>query len=323
MRAGPGDYYDVAFSAMGCRCRIVFHATSRSRADVFRDASLGWVERFERDCSRFVPDSFVGLVNSGAGEQAVKIDGEVEGLLKLCEWYRWLTDGVFDPSMLPVNLLWDHRAEPTEAPSAASVEKARALMGWDRIVREDGKVFLPEQGMGIDLGGIGKEYAVDRVIDMSEDSGIQNILVDFGQDIRVRGQPPQGGEWRIGLEHFSQPGKCWTGIGLAEGSVASSGDYVRHAVIDGVRYGHILDPRTGYPVSNGVRQVHVIAPTCTQAGILSTAAFILGRKEGLDLLRRCHPSEGCIVCEDERVETAGFGKYVLEPGRERRDDTSA
>ena len=134
--------------------------------------------------------------------------------------------------------------------------------------------------MGIDLGGIGKEYAVDRVLNMARERGMDNVLVDIGQDVRVSGRASGKDAWYIGLEEPDQPGNCWTCVRIVDRAVATSGDYFRSFVRDGRRYGHILDPRNGEPVCNGCQAVTVIAPTCVIAGILSTAAFISGRPKG-------------------------------------------
>jgi thiamine biosynthesis lipoprotein len=144
------------------------------------------------------------------------------------------------------------------------------------------------------------------------DRGITNLLVDFGQDVRVHGQPPERGCWHIGLEDPLQPGKCWTGVAVNNHAVATSGDYLRHYVVNGRRYGHILDVRDGYPVNNGCLSVSIIAPHCTMAGILSTSAFVLGAKEGLDLITVCPGVEGAITTETNRVHTRNFYAYATK-----------
>ncbi len=127
--------------------------------------------------------------------------------------------------------------------------------------------------------------------------------------MRVHGEPPERGAWHIGLEDPKQPGHCWTGVAVTNHAVATSGDYVRNFTLQGRRYGHIIDPRTGYPVDNGMLSVSVIAPNCTFAGIFSTAAFILGPKEGLELISLCPGTEGCVTTETTQQQTRGFHAY--------------
>lgn len=296
---------------MGTRCRAIYRSRSQAAAGAFRRSLIAWVSEFEAKYSRFIEDSVVSRINRSAGESWVEVDEESDRLFALCDWYHWLTGGVFDPSMLPIIQLWDYHESPGRVPSRLEVDSALELTGWTKFLHKKGRAFLPGPGMGLDLGGIGKEYAVDRAVELAEDAGIQDILVNFGNDVRVTGTPPEGGAWRIGLEHHSEPGKCWCGVAMGEGAVASSGDYVRNAVIEGRKYGHILDPRTGRPSESGVRQVSVIAPTCTEAGILSTAALVMGVDDGTEFLRQCQQAEGTVLSETERCETSGFRSYVI------------
>jgi thiamine biosynthesis lipoprotein len=136
------------------------------------------------------------------------------------------------------------------------------------------------------------------------------VMIDIGQDIRVCGHPPGKDAWYIGLEEPDRPGECWTAVRLTDHAVATSGDYFRSFTHEGRRYGHILDPRTGVPVSNGCQSVSVIAPNCVKAGILSTAAFILGADEGLELIRGQAGVEACITTESARHQTRQFSSHV-------------
>ena len=137
-----------------------------------------------------------------------------------------------------------------------------------------------------------------------------NILVDFGQDVRVHGESPQKSPWCIGLEDPRLPGKCWTAVIVNNHAVTTSGDYLRHFVHDGRRYGHIIDPRDGYPANTGVLSASVVSPHCTFAGIVSTAAVILGPKEGLEMMSFCPGVEGAIITDTSRFQTKGFNNFA-------------
>jgi len=180
------------------------------------------------------------------------------------------------------------------------------------VERRPGAVFLPRTGMCLDFGGIGKEYAVDCVAAMAALHGIENVLVDFGQDIRARGRPPGRPAWHIGLENPREGGNCWASVAVLDHAVATSGDYLRHFVHDGKRYGHILDPRTGYPVSNGCLAVTVVARTCTMAGILTTAAFILGPRDGYQLINSYHGASGAVLTETGNWLTSRFYEHLVQ-----------
>jgi thiamine biosynthesis lipoprotein len=238
------------------------------------------------------------------------VDEETDRIFALCQELFFLTRGAFDPTAMPLIKLWNWKATPPVIPTDAEIESAKQLVGWSKVQRRKGAIFLPRAGMSIDLGGIGKEYAVDRVTQIAAQHGIENVLVDFGQDLAMRGNPPSKPAWHIGLEDPANPGKCWTSLAVKDKAVATSGDYLRHFQINGRRYGHIIDPRSGYPVDNGCRAVSVIAPTCTVAGILSTTAFILGPTEGLNLIGNYMGADGCIITDNSRHETRKFHEYV-------------
>ena len=301
--------------AMGTDCRIEFRSASRAAARAFCADSLAWLEEFERKYSRFLPDSMISAINRAAGREGVAIDAELEGIFSLCDWYHWVTAGVFDPTALPLRRLWDYKAANPVVPSDGQIAQALSLVGWRRVERASGSVRLPLAGMAIDIGGIGKEYAVDRVAAMAADMGIRDVLVDFGRDIRVLGQPPEGGPWRIGLEHPLLTDKCWGGVALRDMAVATSGDYRRLFVRDGKRYGHIIDPRTGRPADNGCRSVSVVAPTCTEAGILATAAFVLGPQDGLDLIEKSHHAAGVVWTDAQGTRSRRFDHYEIRDER--------
>jgi thiamine biosynthesis lipoprotein len=306
------------FQAMGTTCRISFAAASDDAVSSFKRTALAWVAGFENKYSRFKPDSLISRINNSAGTEWVEIDGELTSIFSLCDWYHWATRGVFDPSALPLMKLWDYHAEHPAVPADGAVKEALELTGWKKMLREGNRVFLPVAGMGIDIGGIGKEYAVDRVIAAAADAGICDIMVDFGHDVRVHGVPPEGGPWRIGLEDPFDTGRCWCGVAVTDRAVASSGDYLRNFVAGGKRYGHILDPRTGRPVAGNCRSVSVIAQTCTEAGMLARTAFIMGQEDGLDLIGGFAQAEGCIITDTKTFETHGFHEYVIQNKTSKR-----
>jgi thiamine biosynthesis lipoprotein len=315
-RAGT-SFYETSGMALGTQCRMLFSCDSRGAAEVFRADAATWLMDYEARYSRFVDSSLINKINAAAGSHAVEIDDELVSIFKLCDWFHWSSSGVFDPTMLPLTKLWDYKAEVPRPPSEAAIKAALERVAWSRVRRDDHRVMLPEPGMALEIGGIGKEYAVDRVCAMAQESGIRNYMIDFGHDIRVAGSPPEGGDWRIGLEDPRTPGRCGFGVGLSGMAIASSGNYARGFDWEGRRYGHILDPRTGYPVDNGSLVVSVVASTCTEAGILSTVAFVLGPSEFIRFLGTHQQAEGCMITQNGTIRTPGFARYEL---RQRNAD---
>jgi FAD:protein FMN transferase len=150
------------------------------------------------------------------------------------------------------------------------------------------------------------------VVQIARRHGLQQVLVDFGHDLFALGAAPGKPAWHVGLEDPAQPGKaCWGSIAARDCGVASSGDYVRGFTVDGKRYGHIIDPRTGWPVANGTRQVTVVAGSCVQAGILSTTVCILGPTAGLRMVGEMMGVEAIVLTEHGRHQTKGFQNYVV------------
>ena len=305
------DWARVRFRAMGTECQLIYRAPSRKQGVAFRDAAFDWVADFERKYSRYREDSLLSSINKAGPDEWTETDAELESMLALCDHYHWSTGGVFDPSSLPVLRLWNYQVETPTIPKDAEVAAALKLVGWNKVERRAGAIRLPVRGMAIDLGGIGKEYAVDRVIEQSRPFGITSIMVDFGRDVRAAGPAPQGGPWRVGLEHPLDVGTCWGGVSASNRAVATSGDYLRGFEFEGRRFGHIVDPRTGWPIDNGCHSASVVAPLCTEAGVLSTAALILGRDEGLRLIERGTLAQGCIWQGEKLYETQRFASCLL------------
>lgn len=310
--AGDVPLRKLSFPALGTRCEVQYAAPSGdAQAADFERAVVAWVTAFEAKYSRFRPDSLVGRINAAAGREWVPVDEEMEAMLKLCDTLHFMTQGVLDPTALPLIHLWNYKAESPRIPAESEIAAARARVGWKKVQRAPGKVFLPEPGMAIDFGGFGKEYAVDIASQIAAERGIPSALVDFGHDLRAVGAPPGRPAWHIGLEDPQKPGTSSSSVALVGRGIASSGDYIRGFTLNGKRYGHIIDPRTGWPVANGCRQATVVAATCLQAGVLSTTAFVLGVPKGIEFIQACPGAEGLLVTDRVRAQTRGFFNYVV------------
>ena len=301
----------LSFRALGTVCAVQYAAPAgEEQAAGFERAATGWVNAFEAKYSRFRPDSLVSRINAASGREWMAIDDEMEGLLQLCDTLYFMTQGVLDPTALPLIQLWNYQAAQPRVPASADIAAARALVGWKKVRRTPGRIFLPERGMALDFGGFGKEYAVDFVAQIAAEHGITSALVDFGHDLRAVGTPPGRPAWHVGLEDPRKPGTAAGSIAVVGKGVASSGDYLRCFVVGGKRYGHIIDPRTGWPVANGCTQATVVAATCLQAGVFSTTAFVLGVPDGIDFIQSAPGVEGLILTERARAQTRGFYNYV-------------
>jgi FAD:protein FMN transferase len=303
---------NLAFRALGTDCSIKFRLADERAALGFAAEALGWLGAFEAKFSRYRDDSMLSRINRSAGGGWVETDAEMEHMLGLAESLHRRTEGVIDPTLLPLQLVWDWRKAREKLPDEREVEGALALTGLEKVERRPGAVRLPERGMGLDFGGFGKEYAVDYLARMAGEHGITDFLVDLGRDIFASGGNGVHPFWHIGIEDGIHPGQCWGGLAVNGRAVSASGDYARFFTHDGIRYGHILDPRTGWPVRNGMRAVTVIAGSCLEAGAYSTAVFVLGASEGIHLASLARNVEVCAQTEHGIEGTRKFGQWLVK-----------
>lgn len=312
LKADDRGVRTLGFKAMGTNCSVRFRLEDDRASLEFAAGALKWVEAFESKFSRFRPDSVVSAINRGAGGSWVDVDEETGRMLDLADQVYQQSDGAVDATMLPLLRVWNWKEAHTDLPSKPAVKAALDLTGWHKVERRGSAVRLPVAGMGLDFGGFGKEYAVDQVAKLARAKGIENALIDFGRDIFALGGNGGHPFWHIGIEDGNNPGNCWGGLAVNGQAVCSSGDYQRFFTLAGTRYGHILDPRTGWPVSNGMRAVTVVAPSCLQAGIYSTAVFVLGARKGLHLASLARGVEVCAQSESGIEGTRGFGRFLVK-----------
>ena len=247
-------------------------AARRAAEDAIAD-----VARIEAKYSRYREDSVTSRINAAAGGEAVEIDEETHALLFYAGQCHAQSDGLFDITSGILRRAWNFRLDPPVIPSASELAPLLALIAWHDVEWSERSVRLPRKGMEIDFGGIGKEYAADRVAAILHTHGMRHGYVNLGGDIRAIGPQPDGSPWRVGIRHPRVKDVAVAGFDLTDGAMATSGDYERSFVIDGRRYCHILDPRTGMPVSHW-QSVSVAAPLCVVAGSCATIAML--RQEG-------------------------------------------
>lgn len=311
LEVGPG-FYSVHFFALGSPCQLFFGAKTQAKAESYRHAAAQWMIQFERRYSRFLPNSELSQINANAGGDWLPVDPLFETLLDLCGHSFFMTQGAFDATSLPLSLLWDWRRKRDSIPSPEEIKDAKQRVGWQRIQRTKGRLRIPEAGMQLDFGGIGKEFAVDALRQLAVACGIEQVLVDLGGDIAVHGDSPEGGGWYVELEDPTAPGNSYMALRLRPGgALATSGDYLRCFRFGNRTYGHILDSRTGWPVANGTRAVTVLAARCVTAGMFSTSAMILGAHLALEMLERSVDVQGCLWHDGKLLETRGFRKNLF------------
>ena len=246
----------------------------RAEADRAAHAAIADVLRIEAKFSRYRDDSVTSAINRAAGCNAVAIDSETAALLHYADRCYRLSQGRFDLTSGVLRRVWDFRRTPPCVPTESEIAGIRTLIGWDRVEWDERAIRLPRTGMELDFGGIGKEYAADRAAAICCESGIRHGIVNLGGDVRAIGAQPDGTPWRVGIRHPRQERSTIGRVEVRDAAVATSGDYERYFEVAGRRYCHLLDPRTGYPVSHW-QSVSVVAPLAILAGAYATIAMLL------------------------------------------------
>ncbi len=273
LRELPGGVLAVSFRAMASPCELLLSGLDRQLALELGAVVAAEAWRIEAKFSRYRPDSVVSRIHQQRGA-LVQVDEETASLLDFAARCFELSDGLFDITCGPLRRVWNFDGSD-RLPAPQDVEKILPVIGFNRLSWTSPWLGVPPE-MEIDFGGIGKEYAVDRAYDLMRVQCPVPFLVNFGGDLRV-GRPLGHGPWKVGIERPDSDGQAAMMLEIEQGGLATSGDSHRFVMKDGVRYGHILDPRTGWPVPDAPRSVTVAASSCTEAGLLSTLAVLNGK----------------------------------------------
>ena len=261
------------FRAMGSPCELALYGGSRRVLEEARDVACREIARLETKYSRYRDDSLASRINRSAGSACgVEVDDETAALLDFAATAWSESGGRFDPTSGVLRRAWDFRSGRVPAPER--IQAVRRLVGWSKLRWERPRLTLPIVGMELDFGGFVKEYAADRVAERLREQGLAHGLVDLGGDMAIVGPHPDDTPWLIGVRDPRSPSDAIARIAVRSGGLATSGDYERCMVVDGVRYAHLLDPRTGESFRSGPACISVRAPHCLVAGVTATMAML-------------------------------------------------
>lgn len=294
---GRGDIVEAARPLMDTVVRIKVYGRDRDLAQRLIEQAFGEMGRLEWEMGR-QKEGALHRLNQEAGGPMVSIPQDLNTVLERSMFFSRLSHGAFDVSIAPVKDLWGFDTEHPHLPSEAEIRSRLPLVDFRAIEIQDGKVRLPKSGMALDLGGVAKGYIVDRAMDILRAGKVLGALVEAGGDLRFFGTKPGGKSWRIALQHPRQPERLIYLDDIGLHSVATSGDYERYFTVNGRRYHHILDPKTGYPADRCVSAT-VWTTTAMDADALSTALFVMGPEEGLSLIEELADTEGFVMYEQE------------------------
>ncbi len=272
--------------------------------------------QLERELSTYRPDSDVSLLAEKAGVAPLAVSEDAIRVLSLGQHFGELSDGAFDITVAPLVRLWGfgRTSEPIGLPSDETIRQQVTLVDYRRLILADRTAFLPVKGMAVDLGGIAKGYAVDRAFDYCRGANIEDFLIDLSGNIRVCGRPQWGEKWEIGVRNPFDRSRIIGKVTLESGmALATSGSYERLVEIAGQRYSHIIDPKTGYPVT-GTAGVTILCRDATTADGLSTSFVVVGLKGAGKLLQKNPSADELIVPDKFPLEiwlTPGFAKAFV------------
>ncbi len=269
---------------MGCPCELRLYAPTEEDCSHAIRECVEEIRRFERKYSRYSEDSVTTAINRAAGVEPTCIDEETASLLKYAAVCYEQSNGAFDITSGVFRRVW-HRGRQT-LPSHGEIDACLIKVGWDKVQHSDGKVYLSVPGMELDFGGVVKEYAADATAVLAKQLGVRHGLINLGGDICIVGPQASDEPWPIGIVHPQKTNSPIATVWLLEGALATSGGYERFMEIEGRRYSHLIDPRTGWPI-DGLLSVSVVAAQAVVAGSIASVALLQQQGNGLEWLERC------------------------------------
>lgn len=284
---------------MGNRFEISVLTENEIFANASIDLAIIEIQRIEKLLTTFSTDSVTYEINENAGIQPVKISKEVYDLIFRCQMISKITQGAFDISYGSIDKrFWNFDLNMQELPDKQTAKKAVALINYENIIlnEKDQTVFLKNKGMRIGFGGIGKGYAAECAKKVLIENGIKSGIVNAAGDLTTWGFQENGEAWTIGIADPNKKESLFSTFKITNTSVATSGNYEKFVVIDGKKYSHTIDPKTGFPIS-GIKSVTIIAENAEIADALATPVTVMGIEVGLNFVNQL-PNIGCIIIDD-------------------------
>ncbi|MDB5145232.1 MAG: thiamine biosynthesis lipoprotein [Mucilaginibacter sp.] len=284
---------------MGNRFEISVVGDDAAAAEEHIDSAVAEIRRIEKLLTTFSDDSQTNDINRNAGIQPVKVDQEVFDLIERSLKISELTQGAFDITYGSIDKsLWNFDVNMTQLPDRETAMKSVSLINYHNVILDASKntVFLKEKGMRIGFGGIGKGYAADKAKVVLQMRGVSSGIVNASGDLVTWGTQPNGYPWTIAIADPDHSLTSFSTLKISNMAIATSGNYEKYAIIDGRKYSHTIDPKTGLPVS-GIKSVTIISPSGELADAMATPVMVMGVKVGLDLINQLK-NIACIIIDD-------------------------
>lgn len=292
-----GTVFSKGLRLMGNHFEISIVAEEEKAAMELIDKAVAEIQRIERLLTTFSEDSETNRINHAAGFKPVSVSEETFRLIQRSLRISQITQGAFDISYGSVDKsLWNFDATMTRLPDAATAKKMVRLINYRNIILDesDFSVYLREKGMRIGFGGIGKGYAAEMAKRLLIAEGVKSGIVNASGDLTTWGLQPNGQPWTIGIVNPNLSGKIFSYMNITDLAVATSGNYEKYVMIDGVKYSHTINPRTGLPV-RGIKSVTIISPNAEIADAMATPVTIMGIKAGMDMINQIKNVEAIII----------------------------
>jgi FAD:protein FMN transferase len=286
---------------MGSRFDITVVAPDTLTANNYIDLAVEEITRIERLISSWDPDSQTSLINKNAGIQPVKVDSELFNLIERAKKISKLTNGAFDISYASMDRIWKFDGSMTQMPSKEDIKASVTKVGYENIILDTDAetVFLKNVGMKIGFGAIGKGYAADKAKALLIEKGVLGGIINASGDLTTWGKQYDGKDWMVAITNPLNKSHVFSWLPIVDAAVVTSGNYEKYVEFDGIRYTHIIDPRTGYP-STGVLSVSIFTKNAELADALSTSVFVMGVSAGLDFINQLKGVE-CVIVDDKNA----------------------
>lgn len=291
---------------MGNRFTISVVSDDKTWAENQIEAAIAEISRIEKLLTTFSEDSQTNQINDNAGIKPVKVDREVFELINRSLRISSLTDGAFDITYGSIDKrFWNFDKEMTSLPDAETAKQAVRLINYRNVIldAENQTVFLKEYGMRIGFGGIGKGYAAEQAKRILIQNGVKSGILNAAGDLTTWGNQPSGKPWTIAIADPDTQNSAFSYLNISDVAVATSGNYEKYVVIDGKKYSHTIDPKTGFPVS-GIKSVTIICPNAELADAMATPITVLGVEAGLSLINQMQQIACIIIDDDNNVFTS-------------------
>ncbi|MAM18429.1 MAG: thiamine biosynthesis protein ApbE [Gramella sp.] len=282
---------------MGSRFEITVTAENPEKANQYIDTAVSEIQRIERLISSWDPASQTSEINRNAGIKPVVVDPELYNLISRALKISEITDGAFDISYASMDKIWKFDGSMSSMPSEEAIRNSVSKVGYQNIILdpEDHSVFLKKEGMKIGFGAIGKGYAADKAKDLLRSQGVTAGIINASGDMNTWGTQPNGDTWKVAITNPLNKEHAFALLPLEDRAVVTSGDYEKFVKFNGVRYSHIINPKTGYPAT-GIISATVFAPKAELADALATSVFVMGIETGIDRINQL-PGIDCIIVD--------------------------